>query len=189
MAGQGTCYTFHITVTVVKAPPYRRGPTRATTAFDGRVTLEIDISRRGRRRLGPSVLDGVSPDPHTCLTADRRHGSHGTNGSLGHSTVGSLSPHVFIIWIPTELTPWNRAAGRVPTMQRGTPHPAPSVIIPLRVGAGGVKHNFSITISTVVTHTTTSSGGMEVLPPLTVIEAPVIGGVVGGMHAPSLRPP
>ena len=72
MAGQGTCYTFHITVTVVMTPPYGRGPTWATTAFDGRVPLKIDITRWGRGRLSSSVLNWTPITPASLLS-----GGHG----------------------------------------------------------------------------------------------------------------
>jgi hypothetical protein len=63
MAGEGTCYTFHITVnksTIIMAsatrPMYGWGFSWSTTPSCGWVTFKVDISRWRWRWLGPSVF-------------------------------------------------------------------------------------------------------------------------------------
>ena len=159
MAGQGTCYTFHITFTVM--PPNRWGPAWAPTTFDRRIPLKIDISRWGRGWLSSSILKRWTPARIAPSLLMLQGGVH------RHRLPTLLSPHVFIVRVKVPTAPLGHShlllglgcgttiswlSTRTPSGHSGR------IIIPLVLLSG--NHHFSITVSTVVTHTTTSCGGM-----------------------------
>ena len=165
IAGQGTCYTFHITVTVVVHPPYRRSPSGSPTPFDGRVPLKVDISRRGWGRLCSPVFHGV-----------------GGGSSVFH---GIGSSGIFVVGVVPHFgcTPYScHPAG---TTAHGGVTGGAAVILTPR-GTGG-HHHFCITVAPVVAHASTARGGMKALA--TPIQTSVIGVVGHGPVHTSLHTP
>ena len=146
MAGQGTCYTNHITF---KMAAYGWGSTRTPTPSSGRVTFKIHVTRRGRGRLSTPVIHGVRRPHAGCCGHSHADPSHiFVKGVTTHMGRGSV-PSVIIIplrWagghdqFGVAVAPVTWWVAHATTSGRGMTQPNSPPIEPtvIRGGQGGV---------------------------------------------------
>ncbi len=185
MAGEGTCYTFYITV---KSPP-AENPAPASTVAGGHLVLEVHVSRGRRRGLGTPLI-GIRP----------RVLVHLVDGGVAAAGPASHHPSV-----ERMLKRHSSAAGAVgggvssvaPPSHRPTRHarhggggavvtvgPAPHwvLLILLLVGVAWHEH-FGITVTTVAGDGHASAPprgrGVHGAPPSSYYSSPVEPAVIG----------